>query len=77
MYSFILNDMIIINGHDKSLVDLIQFIDQAAGQDWYGRQFLSFQNGLDFLAGFREYCLNSRQKVGKEKMKIVIGLVYG
>jgi hypothetical protein len=43
-----MNDMIIIKDENKSLLDLIQFIDQDAGQNRLGRQLGCIQNGLDF-----------------------------
>jgi len=51
MDGFILYDMTIIKGQNKCLSNLIQFIDQDAGQNREGRQLGRIQNGLAFFSG--------------------------
>ena len=73
----VLNQVKIIDGQDKILLDPVEVIDHAGGQGRQRRQLLGFQNALDVLASLGKFGLDSGQKIGEKQMKIIVVFIHG
>jgi len=77
VYRIILNEVIIIQHQDKRFFNLIEFVDQAAGQDLHGWEANGIEHTPGFLAGVGKNSLNSGHKIGEEKVQVAVIFIQG